>query len=159
MNIAEMSHSLTVGERGFAAFRSGLATGNWNDFLAMLTEDFTFFFPTGKYQGTHIGKEIAEEFFAYVHSIFPQGLFITETIAVSVSENSVLFEFRDEGVLNNTPYKNRVAVSFSIRDQLICGYREYFGSDGKSNWSQFHRLFCKILLSPIDNWSNTKEEI
>lgn len=32
-----------------------------------------------------------------------------------------------------TPYKNRVAVAFDIRDDKICAYREYFGSDGKSN--------------------------
>jgi len=30
-------------------------------------------------------------------------------------------------------YKNRVVVSFDIREDKICGYREYFGSDGKSN--------------------------
>jgi hypothetical protein len=31
------------------------------------------------------------------------------------------------------PYANRIAVSFDVRGNKICGYREYFGSDGKSN--------------------------
>ena len=44
----------------------------------------------------------------------------------------MVFEFRDEGLLLNQPYKNRVAVSFDVRGEQISGYREYFGSDGKS---------------------------
>jgi len=43
-----------------------------------------------------------------------------------------VFEFRDEGVMRGQPYKNRVAVAFDVRDDKICAYREYFGSDGKS---------------------------
>ena len=44
----------------------------------------------------------------------------------------MIFEFRDEGNLFEKPYKNRVAVAFDIRDNQVCAYREYFGSDGKS---------------------------
>lgn len=31
------------------------------------------------------------------------------------------------------PYKNRIAISFDVRNDKICVYREYLGSDGKSN--------------------------
>ncbi len=129
----KVAHSLEVGQRGFTAFQKGLATGDWNDFLAMLTDDFSFYFPQGKYQGFHQGKDKAKEFFAYVSTAFPAGLKITETMHVTASEKNVVFEFKDEGELRGAPYKNRVAVSWNICGDKICGYREYFGSDGKSN--------------------------
>ena len=30
-------------------------------------------------------------------------------------------------------YKNRVAISLDVRGDKVCAYREYLGSDGKSN--------------------------
>ena len=30
------------------------------------------------------------------------------------------------------PYRNRVAIAFDFRGDQVCGYREYFGSDGAS---------------------------
>jgi hypothetical protein len=47
--------------------------------------------------------------------------------------DSLSIEFRDEGLMWGNPYKNRVVVSFDVRGGKICGYREYLGSDGKSN--------------------------
>jgi ketosteroid isomerase-like protein len=52
---------------------------------------------------------------------------------VTYNETTVVFEFRDEGLMLGQPYKNRVAVSFDVRGDQIAAYREYFGSDGKSN--------------------------
>ena len=49
------------------------------------------------------------------------------------SESTFVYEFRDEGLLRGEPYKNRVAISLDVCGPKICGYREYFGSDGKSN--------------------------
>lgn len=130
----KIAHTLTVGTRGFEYFRSGLATGRWQPFLEMLTEDFTFFFPSGKYQGLNRGKDKATEFFAYVSQAFgADGMQVVEVVRVTAGESTIVFEFRDEGKIFDKPYKNRVAVSFDIRGDKICGYREYFGSDGKSN--------------------------
>lgn len=129
----KLAHTLAVGTKAFAHFRHGLAKGEWQSFLAMLTDDFTFHFPQGKYQGKHKGKDKAQEFFAYVSSVFSTGITITEVLRVSASETNVVFEFRDEGSLREQPYKNRVAVSFDVRGDRISSYREYFGSDGKSN--------------------------
>ncbi len=54
-------------------------------------------------------------------------------LTVTSNDTTVVFEFCDEVKLIEQPYKNRVAVSFYVREDKICGYREYFGSDGKSN--------------------------
>ena len=106
----------------------------------MVTDDFTFWFPTGQYHGLNEGKEKAKEFFTFVSEAFSEGLFITLENIVS-NEKTVIFEFRDEGLFRGVPYKNRVAISkrsasrcaFDIRGDKICAYREYYGSDGKSN--------------------------
>jgi ketosteroid isomerase-like protein len=130
----KVAHTLDVGLRGFEHFQAGLATGQWQPFLDMLTDDFTFTFPQGKYLGTHVGKDKATEFFQYVSQAFGKdGMRVTEVLRVTANETTIVFEFRDEGKIFGNDYKNRVAISWDIRGDRIAGYREYFGSDGKSN--------------------------
>ena len=124
--------TLEVAHQAFEYFTHGLATGQWNQFMDILTEDFNFWFPVGKYHGLNVGKERALEFFEYVTQTFSPGLSFTLD-RVTSNETTVVFEFRDEGLMRGEPYKNRIAVSFDVRGDKICAYREYFGSDGKSN--------------------------
>ena len=124
--------TVEVAHQAFSHFTQGLATGEWNQFLDMLSEDFTFWFPVGSYHGLNVGKHRAREFFEYASEAFKPGLSVTLE-RVTSSETTVVFEFRDEGWLRGEPYKNRIAVSFDVRGNQICAYREYFGSDGKSN--------------------------
>jgi ketosteroid isomerase-like protein len=133
MKMTENSeNTLKIARQGFEHFTQGLATGEWQAFLDMLTEDFTFWFPTGKFKGLNLGKERAREFFQYVSTSFPSGITLILDSLTS-NETTVIFEFHDEGILFGQPYKNRVAVSFDVCGNKICGYREYFGSDGKSS--------------------------
>jgi ketosteroid isomerase-like protein len=125
-------NTLKVGHEAFEYFKHGLATGEWNGFLDMLAEDFSFWFPAGKYHGLNVGKERTKEFFLYVSEVFSPGLILTLD-RVTSNETTVVFEFRDEGQMWGQLYKNRIAVSFDVRGDKICSYREYFGSDGKSN--------------------------
>ncbi|MBI3949858.1 MAG: VOC family protein [Acidobacteria bacterium] len=125
--------ALKTAQPAFEHFNHGLATGEWEPFLNMLTDDFTFWFPTGKYHGLNVGKAKAGEFFKSVSEAFNEGLFITEVLRVTSNERTVMFEFRDEGKMRGEPYKNRVAISLDVCGDKICGYREYFGSDRKSN--------------------------
>jgi ketosteroid isomerase-like protein len=126
-------NTLKVGHQAFENLHHGLATGEWNPMLDMLTEDFTFWFPVGPYHGLNVGKERAKAFFDYVSEVFGQTIRLTSLERVTSNETTVVFEFRDEGMMRSEPYKNRIAVSFDVRGDKICGYREYFGSDGKSN--------------------------
>lgn len=131
--MAERSeNTLKVAHQAFEYFTHGLATGEWQQFVNMLTDDFTFWFPVGKYHGLNVGKERALEFLEYVSEAFSEGLSLT-LVSVTSNETTVVFEFRDEGLMWGEPYKNRIAVSFDVRGDKICAYREYFGSDGKSN--------------------------
>jgi ketosteroid isomerase-like protein len=128
------ARTLDVAKRAFELFRSGLGSGNWQPWLDVLTDDFSFRFPMGRWRGEHRGKEDAAEFFAYVRQVYPEGLQL-EVDRVTVNEGTVVFEFRDWGMLavpGQPPreYRNRVAVSLDVREDRIAGYREYFGSDG-----------------------------
>lgn len=123
---------IDVAQRAFQDFTHGLATGEWDSFLDRLTDDFTFWFPIGPFHGLNVGKERARDFFEYVNQVF-DGLEIESIERVTSNDTTVVFEFRDQGKLRGEPYKNRIAVSFDIRGDKICGYREYLGSDGKSN--------------------------
>lgn len=125
-------NTLKIAQQAFEKFTHALATGEWQEFLDMLTEDFNFWFPVGKFHGLNEGKERAKEFFEYVSTSFHPGITLTSLDRVTSNETTVVFEFRDEGLLFGEPYKNRIAVSFDVRGDKICGYREYFGSDGKS---------------------------
>ena len=127
----ESENTLKVAQQAFEHFTHGLATGEWQAFLDMLTEDFTLWFPVGKFHGLNVGKERAREFFEYVSESFQGGLTLTLDRCTS-NDTTVVFEFRDEGRLFEQPYKNRLAVSWDVRGDKICAYREYFGSDGKS---------------------------
>lgn len=130
--MTEPSDTLNVAYRAFGHFEHGLATGEWQAFINMLSDDFTFWFPVGPYHGLNTGKERTIAFLQYVSESFSTGLSLTLD-RVTSNETTVVFEFRDEGLLLGQPYKNRVAISFDVRGDRLCAYREYFGSDGKSN--------------------------
>ena len=130
MNTAQ-TDTLKTAHQAFKHFTYGLATGEWQAFLDMLSEDFSFWFPIGPYHGLNTGKERTEAFLQYVSYTFEQGLTVTLDRVMS-NDTTVVFEFRDEGMMRGQPYKNRVAVAFDVRGNKICAYREYFGSDGKS---------------------------
>ena len=129
---AREENTIAVAQKAFEHFTDGLGTGKWQPFLDMLTEDFYFWFPVGKFHGLNVGKERAQEFFQYVAEAYSEGLEITVE-RITSNNSTVVFEFRDQGLMWEHPYKNRVAVSFDVRGDKICAYREYFGSDGQSN--------------------------
>lgn len=120
------SSPLETAQTAFDRFSHGLATGNWNDFLALLTEDFTFWFPAGAFQGKNVGKARAAEFFQRVSEVFAPGLNLTVE-RMTQSDTTIVFEVKSKGWMLGQPYENQAAISFDVRDGLICGYREYLG--------------------------------
>jgi len=119
-----------VAEEAFGDFRNGLATGDWAPFLARLSDDFSFHFPLGRFQGLNHGKERAAEFFAFVSQVYSDGLFVDDVLGVTAEGNRVVFEFSDHGLMFGKPYANKVAISLDVCGEQICGYREYFGLVG-----------------------------
>lgn len=124
--------TLRVAHHAFECFKHGLASGDWKAFVEMLSDDFTFWFPVGPYHGLNVGKDRAIAFLEYVSQTFSEGLSV-QLDRVTSNTTTVVFELRSEGFLRGEPYKNRIAISLDVRGNQVCGYREYFGSDGKSN--------------------------
>lgn len=126
MSTPSSSAIATTAQAGFEAFRHGLATGNWTEFLDLLTDDFSFWFPVGQFQGLNVGKAKAAAFFQYVSQWFDQGLTLTVE-RVTYGDNYAIFEVKSEGQVAGHPYVNMAAIAFDIRGPQICGYREYLG--------------------------------
>jgi ketosteroid isomerase-like protein len=86
-------NTLNIAHQAFEQFTQGLATGEWQGFLDMLAEDFTFWFPMGKFQGLNQGKERAKEFFQYVSAAFNHGITLTSLDQITSNETTVVFQF------------------------------------------------------------------
>jgi ketosteroid isomerase-like protein len=120
------SETLAIAQTAFQDFAQGLTDGDWSPFLAHVSEDFTFWFPAGPFKGLNTGKDRAREFFDMVSRVFPEGLSLTVE-RVLTGGNTVLFEVRSQGLMMGHPYENQAALSFDIRGDQVCGYREYLG--------------------------------
>lgn len=119
--------TLNTAHLAFQHFTHALKTGEWDGFLAMLSDDFTFWFPVGAYQGENVGKEKAAAFFHSVtDQVFVGGLSLT-LINLMSNETSVIFEVRSQGKMYGHPYQNQAAIVFEVRGLEICSYREYLG--------------------------------
>ncbi|NEQ26597.1 MAG: nuclear transport factor 2 family protein [Microcoleus sp. SIO2G3] len=124
--LAGNSETLQVATAAFQDFASGLASGDWTAFFDRLSEDFSFWFPAGRYQGWNVGKDRAKEFFASVSQIFPEGLNLTIE-QVTSNATTVVFEVRSMGSMLGHPYQNQAAIAFDNKGDKICAYREYLG--------------------------------
>ena len=117
--------NIAIAQAAFERFSQGLASGEWDDFLEMLTEDFSFSFPVPPFQGNNVGKDKAEQFFNYVsQQVFTTGLSLTVE-RITSNDNTVVFEVKSQGLMFGKPYNNQAAISFDVQGDRICGYREY----------------------------------
>lgn len=117
---------MKVAQAAFEEFSQGLSSGNWDAFLERLSEDFAFWFPAGPFKGNNVGKARAQAFFDSASKVFPEGLSL-RVERVMNDGDTVIFEVRSQGLMLGHPYENQAAISFDIRGEKVCGYREYLG--------------------------------
>jgi ketosteroid isomerase-like protein len=123
---AESISPLVIADRALKLFTLGLTSGVWEEFIDMMTEDVTFWFPAGPFQGINVGKSRAREFFASVARVFPEGLTITVQ-GVTHQDSTVVFEILSQGLMLGKPYQNQAAIAFDVKGDKISSYREYLG--------------------------------
>jgi ketosteroid isomerase-like protein len=111
---------------GFRFLAEGHKAGSFQNYLDLLTDDYFFFAPVGEYRGENKGKERAAKFYQSITDAKADFIF-SEPLRVTANGNTVVIEFTDQGTLMGNRYFNRIASSFDIRGEEICGYREYFG--------------------------------
>jgi len=112
--------------KAFDALAEGHKAGSFKKYLDMLTDDYVFYAPVGEFRGKNVGKEKAQQFYKAITDAKADFVF-SEPLRVTSNKNTVVIEFTDEGTLMGNHYFNRIASSFDIRGEQICGYREYFG--------------------------------
>lgn len=119
------SSTLAVAQEGFERFKQGIAMGQWEPFLEMLTEDCTFSVPASSYKGSNQGKTRLAQFLNYAtESVFKKGLTLTLQ-RITYNETTVVFEVISKGEMWGKPYQNQAAIVFDIQGDRICSYREY----------------------------------
>jgi hypothetical protein len=128
------AHAKAVAGKAILALQHGLATGELQPFYDMLDESISFFFPNMSEYRYLKGKPPVQAFFDRVHTGYNRGLFFVEILRVAANDNTVVTEARVEAQKKDDSwYRNRVAISLDVCGEKICAYREYFGSDAKSN--------------------------
>jgi ketosteroid isomerase-like protein len=121
--------NLMTAQQGLTAFMQGWGNGDFQPFLELLTDEFTFWYPYGKHRGKFSGYEGKAQMVAkcHDHSALGDRLKFNSPHHVSSGNANVMFEFECEGVISNKPYHGRIAISLDVSGDKISGFREYFG--------------------------------
>jgi ketosteroid isomerase-like protein len=121
--------TLKIAQHAFAAFAHGWATGDFQPFLEMLTDEFTFWYPYGNYRGKFTGRTGKAQMISKCRDHRESGdrLTFSSPHHITSSETTVMFEFECEGVVDREPYQGRIAIALDVSHEKISGFREYFG--------------------------------
>lgn len=125
----EENQILQIATAAFERFQSGWETGNFDSYLAMLADELTFSFPTGAHCGLFTGKKGRRKMIAKCRDDVASGtrLKFRKPRTVAVSAHTVIFEFESYGKLGETDYHGRNSIALDVNNNLISGFREYFG--------------------------------
>jgi ketosteroid isomerase-like protein len=107
----------------FEAFSQGLASGQWQPFLDLLTEDVAFWFPQEPFQGLHQGKDQAIAFLHWVSQAIPWHSSLTLE-RLTGNPTTAIFEVQLAGPTIQ-PGCDRAMIAFEIRDNKISAFRQY----------------------------------
>jgi ketosteroid isomerase-like protein len=131
LNSTTNNRTLDVAQRGFAAFQHGWETGDFAPYIALLADDFTFWFPAAKHRGKYAGREGREHMVAKCHEHTEAGDRLTFSLnCITSNDTTVMFEFDSKGTISGKPYQGRNAISLDVSGDRISGFREYFGDIG-----------------------------
>jgi ketosteroid isomerase-like protein len=120
---------LRVANAAMDRFDAGWMTGDWQPFLEMLTDDFSFWFPEeparGRFEGT-AGRRAVAEWTAFhagngnrVHG---------ERRRVTVAGHRVFYEYDSVGSSAGTAaYRNWEMIVLEVRGNRVSALHEYWG--------------------------------
>jgi ketosteroid isomerase-like protein len=116
-------------QAAYDAFARGWATGDFEPYLAMLTEDFEFSYPLGEHRGRFTGAEGRAHMVDKVrgHSSRGERLTLHPPTRVAVTDNTVFFEFDSEGRFGDYVYRGHNVIAFDVKGERISAFREFLG--------------------------------
>ena len=116
--------AFTIAFDAFQKLDRGARTGEWDDFIACLHEDLTWFVPVPGFQGLHRGKESVAELFKHHAAVTRTHWNLKNVVA---NGNEIGFECWTEGTIEGKSYGNQLLMLFVIENGLIRHFREYGG--------------------------------
>ena len=126
-NIAD-PNVLAIGQRAFAAQQKGVATGDWTDFLVLISDDIEFHAPS-----PHIPKEgiygkpaVAATLQKFTAELSLNGK-LTQLKPMTCNETTVAIEFFAEGQFGGEFLTHNLVVFYEIKDGQIKRFQEYIG--------------------------------
>jgi ketosteroid isomerase-like protein len=124
------SSQAAAAANAFRAWEKGESTGNYADFRAALSADFSLFsHPVQPARGVFRGLEAREKMNQLIdqRSQNPNQLKFANVRQHQTSD-SFVFEFDSEGKVSGFPYKGWNAIALTIgTDGRVTGFREYLG--------------------------------
>jgi ketosteroid isomerase-like protein len=121
--------TIEIARQAFDCFSQGWATGNFQPFINLLSDDVQFWLPVGKQQDKSVGYENKQQLIVRLQARTEAGDRLMFSLPDHVTHNdiTVAFEFESQGTIRNHPFKGRNAISFDIAGDKITGIREYLG--------------------------------
>ncbi|HYO70420.1 MAG TPA: nuclear transport factor 2 family protein [Archangium sp.] len=116
-------------QAAYDSFAKGWATGDFEPYLAMLTEDFEFSYPLGEHRGRFTGAEGRAHMVDKVraHSSRGERLTLLSPTRVAVTGHTVFFEFDSEGRFGDYEYRGHNVIAFDVTGERISAFREFLG--------------------------------
>jgi ketosteroid isomerase-like protein len=118
-----------VADAAMDRFDHGWRTGEWGPFLAMLTDDVSFWFPEdparGRFEGT-AGLRAMREWTDF-HGQNGNRV-IGERRRTTAAGDRVFYEYDSRGASPSTAaYRNWELIIVQVRGHRVCGLHEYWG--------------------------------
>jgi ketosteroid isomerase-like protein len=117
-----------IAELAYQRFRDGWATGNWEPYIEMLADDFTFQFPAGPFKGRHLppdGKRLMTEW-ARGYAKSGDRINIQPNLKL-FSDDWGIFCENGSGIEGGLTYKGTEAIFIRVRGDKVIEYREFIG--------------------------------
>ncbi|HIK03505.1 MAG TPA: nuclear transport factor 2 family protein [Trichormus sp. M33_DOE_039] len=121
--------NLKTARQAFDYLAQGWATGNFQPFIEMLTEDVVFWLPVGKQRDTDFTYEDKQQLITRLKTRTVTGdrLLFSPPDRITSNATTVTLEFATQGTIRQQPFQGRNIISFDITGEKISGIREYFG--------------------------------
>lgn len=116
--------AFAVAMQAFDALDEGARTGKWDNFIAYLHEDLTWFGPVDGFQGMQHGKQSAADLFKHHAAVTRTHWELKNVVA---NGNEIGFESWTSGTIEDKSYGNQLLMLFVIEDGKIRHFREYAG--------------------------------
>jgi ketosteroid isomerase-like protein len=115
-------------EAAYQKFLDGWATGNWQPFLDVLSEDLIFQYPAGTFRGRHLAPEGKPAMVAWANGHKEAGDRIQITPSLSIFQDDWgIFTANSTGTYNGESYEGNEAYFLRVQGDQIVEYREYIG--------------------------------